>query len=257
MSMKVVNWSGIAAISCKHPFSQAVRSRVLGYIGCKICSLKVRGELRAYNSTAKRGSILDSHPEYLQLWDYERNELDPQLLHSGSTVSACWLCKQCGQRFEQLVYRRLRSASTRPCCQPSARKSRLQTEVADYISQHFPALLCYEDTRKVISPLELDFYFPGIRAAVEVNGGEGFYHATKAQFLTGSAEAERELLKQQRCREKNIELLHVWESDGIELIQLACAEFLEAAQLKLKAEGLNLENGAALEASNCPQPKQP
>lgn len=55
---------------------------------------------------------LDEHsvevelPHLLDEWDYERNELKPSEISTGSPVKVWWKCRVCGEGFEQNPYKR-------------------------------------------------------------------------------------------------------------------------------------------------------
>ena len=69
-----------------------------------------------------------------------------------------------------------------------------------------------QNTRKIIAPLELDFYLPDHQVAIEMNGD--YWHSDK--FLTeryGLTADEYHQIKTDRCREKGIELIHISESE--------------------------------------------
>lgn len=61
--------------------------------------------------------------------------------------------------------------------------------------------------------MQLDFYFPELNLAVEYNGIH--YHDKDAylQDLENGTEFSREALKDRLCREKSIDLIHIWSDD--------------------------------------------
>jgi hypothetical protein len=70
-----------------------------------------------------------------------------------------------------------------------------------------------ENSRKVISPLELDFYFPDYNMAIECNGS--YWHSE----LNGKGKYYH-LNKTKLCEEKEIQLIHIWEHDWIKKPEL-------------------------------------
>jgi hypothetical protein len=61
--------------------------------------------------------------------------------------------------------------------------------------------------------MQLDFYFPELNLAIEYNG---IYHHDKAAYrqdLKDGTEFSREALKDRLCREKSIDLIHIWSDD--------------------------------------------
>lgn len=98
--------------------------------------------------------------------------------------------------------------------------SNLELEVLDFVRlQTPPGLEVINGDRNTISQprrggaLELDIYIPSLNLAIEVNGD--YYHSRKRYELDlASGESNsREMTKTLLCREKGVELLHIWESD--------------------------------------------
>ena len=72
------------------------------------------------------------------------------------------------------------------------------------------------NTRKIIKPLELDFYLPDLKLAIEFNGT--YWHSKNA-----GKDKEYHLNKSILCREKGIRLIHIYEfekyQDQIKLLK--------------------------------------
>jgi hypothetical protein len=76
-------------------------------------------------------------------------------------------------------------------------------------------------TRKIIKPYELDFYIPNLNLAIEFNGD--YWHMNpkiynentinKVSKKTAKQIWDRDKLKENLCKEKDINLITVWESD--------------------------------------------
>ena len=66
-----------------------------------------------------------------------------------------------------------------------------------------------QNTRKIISPYELDIYLPDLHIAVEVNGN--YWHSIEA-----GCSNDYHLMKSLLCREKHIRLIHIYEFEDIE-----------------------------------------
>lgn len=61
--------------------------------------------------------------------------------------------------------------------------------------------------------MQLDFYFPELNLAVEYNGIRFHDKAAYFQDLKYGTEFSREALKDRLCREKSIDLIHIWSDD--------------------------------------------
>ena len=70
------------------------------------------------------------------------------------------------------------------------------------------------NTRKIIKPLELDFYIPNLKLAIEFNGT--YWHSKNA-----GKDIKYHLNKSLLCREKGIRLIHIYEFEPYQVqIQL-------------------------------------
>lgn len=90
--------------------------------------------------------------------------------------------------------------------------------------------------------MQLDFYFPELNLAVEYNG---IYHHDKAAYLQDlkdGTEFSREALKDRLCREKSIDLIHIWSDDWKKNIPESFEKLAQeiTAAIKLSEESLQL-----------------
>jgi hypothetical protein len=75
-------------------------------------------------------------------------------------------------------------------------------------SEHIPKNIDYvRNDRKVIKPLELDFYFPSLALAVELNG-ESHYRAVFG-IEKFRKQRRNDRLKKEKCRSLGIELVSI------------------------------------------------
>jgi len=91
-------------------------------------------------------------------------------------------------------------------CEPY-NKSKAEIEIADFLKEQ--NINFKNNTRKIISPYELDFYISEKEIAIEFNG---LYWHSYDQKET-KEEKNYHLMKTDSCREKNIHLLHIFESE--------------------------------------------
>ena len=89
-----------------------------------------------------------------------------------------------------------------------------QKEVADYIRSIYSGTVL-ENDHEVIAPYELDIYIPEKKIAIEFNGL--MYHSIGIQFpaQTDNRLVTYHKMKTDLCREKGIQLLHIYESEWL------------------------------------------
>lgn len=105
---------------CGETYIKDIRSRVIGRIH-EPCGKK-RGIERLKEYHRKKVNIDNSLAvkcsELMDEWDYianEKNELDPTYLLTGSSKKAHWICRQCGNHYQQYI--RLRTQQGYGCKQ--------------------------------------------------------------------------------------------------------------------------------------------
>ena len=86
----------------------------------------------------------------------------------------------------------------------SSNMSYMEVTISSYLSKYGDIV---SSARNIISPYELDIYLPEYRLAIEYNGA--YWHSLKDKFY--------HLNKTILCREKNIQLFHIFEDDDIKL----------------------------------------
>lgn len=111
-----------------------------------------------------------------------------------------WKCKECGREFEATY----NSAIVPVCrkCHPYSISSG-QQEVIDYIKTLYNGPMEI-NTRKIISPLELDIYLPELHLAIEYNGT--YWHSEQA-----GKDKSYHVNKNFLCEQQDIHLIHIFE----------------------------------------------
>ena len=100
-------------------------------------------------------------------------------------------------------------------------RSGLEKQVNDYLFQSFPSEEIVVNKKNIISPYELDFYFPNSNVAIEVNGN--FYHST-----LGGKGKNYHLTKTKMCEEKGVRLIHIFEYEWNEKQEI-CKSIISSA----------------------------
>jgi hypothetical protein len=90
---------------------------------------------------------------------------------------------------------------------PSLPGSSMERQVQDFIKSHYTGQLVVND-RSLLGDREIDIWLPDLRLAIECNGT--YWHCESQGRISNY-----HLNKTQRCWDKNIDLLHIWEHDWI------------------------------------------
>lgn len=112
-----------------------------------------------------------------------------------------WKCKTCGKVFKHYYYGLI--PLCRDCHPINFRGT--QKELYEILSKVYKDEIL-TDCRDIISPLELDFYFPKLKLAIEFNGT--YWHSDEYK-----SDVNYHLKKTLMCEEKGIRLIHIWEYD--------------------------------------------
>lgn len=86
-------------------------------------------------------------------------------------------------------------------------RSKQEDKLYEYIKSIYSGIII-RDTRSIIKPYELDFYFPELNLAIEYNGM--YYHSTNIGY-----DKYAHLNKTKLCLSKNIILIHIFEYEWL------------------------------------------
>lgn len=86
-------------------------------------------------------------------------------------------------------------------------KSNLELFILQKLKENFPYLRILTGDREQCSGLELDFYFPDLNTAIEINGPIHYKSIYGEKYL--SSMQERDLRKSEICKNKNIDLIYI------------------------------------------------
>lgn len=90
-----------------HSWEASLYSRVSLHTGCPFC---------AHQKTDGSNSFGALHPELLEEWDTDNNEMSPYEVLPASNKKYHWICKKCGYRFTQTLSARTRDHKGCPLC---------------------------------------------------------------------------------------------------------------------------------------------
>lgn len=138
-------------------------------------------------------------------------------------------CHNCNNTFEigSLLYRIRFNHNHVICtnCNPINKPISIQEkEFGNYLKSIYDKEII-ENTRSIINPYELDYYFPDLRLAIEYNGN--YWHANPKYYsedeiidIKGIEYFVKDIWKRDQrkleyCNDKNITLITIWEDDWI------------------------------------------
>lgn len=145
-----------------------------------------------------------SFPNLMEEWDWEENTVSPSSLSPGSGQRVHWVCKSdSSHKWDTFLYTRTSKTPTNcPSCNTG--QSAAEQEIADlFISQGVEVI---RNTRQVISPWELDLFFPEHKLAVEFNG---LYWHSEQSGKSKNYHHDKWLA----AKEAGVQLIQIWEDD--------------------------------------------
>lgn len=95
-------------------------------------------------------------PDLKEYWDYDKNVLDPNKTGARSNRNAWWVCKKCGNSFEQVIDTRYKSNGVCNVCS----NKKVVSGINDIVTTHPHLLLEWEYERNAemgIYPTELTY----------------------------------------------------------------------------------------------------
>lgn len=202
-------WSGSKisawwrAKDCGHIWKQTVYSRLNAHRSnpsrenvCPICRGVIT--LPGFNDLETR------NPEVAAMWHPTKNgDFTPAEVSYGSSKKAWWLCPN-GHSYYSMVADRNRGFGCPNCAN---HVSAAEGEISDLMKGH--GLKVEQSVRGVIGRHELDIYIPEIDLAIEFNG---IYWHSERYGKKSSYHRD----KWEKCQDKGIRLIYVWEDDWIE-----------------------------------------
>ena len=111
-----------------------------------------------------------------------------------------------GHKNKILFYKWARGYRCEKCFNEINVRSNSEKDILNWLKSYNINIV--ENSRSIISPLELDFYLPDYKLAIEFNGL--YFHSEK-----GGKNKNYHLNKTNLCKEKGIQLIHVFENEWI------------------------------------------
>ena len=116
-----------------------------------------------------------------------------------------WECKICGNVFVDHINNG--HIPKCPICYPNLYgTSKFEKEVSDFCKQYFPNLI--ENTNTILEGKEIDIFIPEINLAIEC---DGIWWHSELKGIDSNYHIDKML----RCKEKDIQLIHIFENEWI------------------------------------------
>jgi hypothetical protein len=175
-----------------HEWEARLFSRTAG-AGCPACSATAASNRSPKNPFNDTVLIAEWSPS---------NSKQPHQISEKSDYVAEWICSTCNHAWVARVGDRVTKSYGCPQC--AKKISRMEQELQTWASN--TGLQLELNTRKVVSPQELDIYFPDKKIAVEFNGV--YWHSE--QF---GKTKNYHYNKWLACKKQGIQLIQIWEDD--------------------------------------------
>lgn len=112
-SHKRVHWK---CNVCGFSWVGNVYDRANGH-GCPMCAKRTKSsKMTKRNLVPGETDLASKFPEVAKDWDYEENELEPNMISYGSSKRVSWCCSKCGHKWKTAVSNRTGRHSKCPNC---------------------------------------------------------------------------------------------------------------------------------------------
>lgn len=132
-------------------------------------------------------------------------------------------CKKCGKIFET-IWNYLQQGKHCPGCESNLSKPEL--ELKEFIKSLNIEFV--ENTKKVITPKEIDIYIPSLKVAIEFNGL--YWHSEQ-----NIKDSNYHLDKTELCEKQGIQLIHIFEDEWLfkkEIVKSRLSQILKKSQFQ-------------------------
>lgn len=135
-----------------------------------------------------------------------------------------WKCLKCNSIFKSTY-----NGHTKPrclnCYPLDSGFSNAEKQITNFCKQFFPKLL--QNNRVLIKPYQLDIVIPQIKLAIEFNGL--YWHSIENGYQLGY-----HLMKTEMCEKLGYRLIHIWENETDQAIQLLTNIFNKSEQINMQ-----------------------
>lgn len=206
-----------------------------GMTRCKSCSSKykssqIKSSKKFQEGIKKRNASFRSIKSISlkDLWAGELELFEDDIIEQNGRKKMKYRCLRCGNiDYQAICYLSLGLINGSGCsnaCHRDKHSSTYEVELKDFFIslgfvegvdfiQHCRSVIRNEETG---SPLELDFYFPNKKIAIEFNGD--FWHSYNHFLSTGMSPNQAKNYhynKTRMCEDLGIHLIHVWQHEWV------------------------------------------
>ena len=193
--VEYVNWKTKVIIICPvhGEFTQTPNSHLNGN-GCPKCGVKKRSDKAKYTTEEFVELAKKVHGDK---YDYSQSE------YVNTSEKVLIKCNKCGRTFLQAPENHLQNKGC-PYC--ACQLSKAENEIYDELSPYFTDII--QRDRNILDGDELDIYIPSKHIAIEYNGLR--WHSEEF-----GKDSLYHLNKLNRCNEKGVHLIHVFEDEWL------------------------------------------
>ena len=148
---------------CSAEWMATIDNRFNG-AGCPECAKNKRKESYKKTILQNRLCFAEQYEDLLKEWDYEKNNISPFEVTSGSKRKVWWKCAF-GHSWQDSIVHRTVDKRGCPICSSESKTSFPEQAIYFYFKQVTNA-----QNRKLISGKEIDIYLNDLRVGIEYNG---------------------------------------------------------------------------------------
>ena len=165
------------------------------------------------------------------------------LIEQNIQYPICYIAKGLGMGTSQLCVRFAKLGIV-------PKKHNISTqhlEVINYLKSKYSGLISIND-HSILHRLELDIVLPELQLAIEIDGI--YWHSE----IAGGKSPDYHLMKTQKCQNKGFELIHIWETDNLDIVKFKLDNLLGLSKVidakKLVVEKITDEQASDLHNQN-------